>query len=165
MRHELFAILENPNAATSALSEICTRPELGGRYSVVVHRDGIEQASTDPVLAHEERGTHEGFYFGALLGALGGVTALAILEAPFSLMGGGPAFPALIGAGAGAAVGAFVGALTGSAYGDTHFQRLAARLRDGQVLVSVNVDGLAREHEIEEILHRHGAQTTHRAAF
>src|ERR1700722_6529208 len=95
VRHELFAILENPTAATSALSEICTRPELEGRYSVVVHRDGIEQANTDPVLAHEERGTNEGFHFGALLGALGGVTALAMLELPFPLMGGGPAFPAL----------------------------------------------------------------------
>ena len=36
---------------------------------------------------------------------------------------------------------------------------------DSQLIFGVNVDGLAREHEIEEILHHHGAQTTHRAAF
>ncbi|HSY41887.1 MAG TPA: hypothetical protein VLA79_20260, partial [Polyangia bacterium] len=75
------------------------------------------------------------------------------------------ALAALLGAGAGGAGGAFIGAIAGSAYGDARFQRFATRLRRGRVLFSVNVDGRARQHQIEEILRRHGALTAHRAVF
>ena len=95
----------------------------------MLHRDGITQAVSDPILAHEERGTREGARFGAVIGAGGGALGLALLEAPFEFVGTGPALAALVGAIAGGALGAFVGTLAGSAYGDPHFQRLASRLQ------------------------------------
>jgi hypothetical protein len=163
MRHELFAILDSPDAADAALAEIGSRPEFAGRYAVVVHRDRIPQEASDPVIAHEERGAREGFRFGAVLGATGTAMVLATLEGAYGWVGIGPALAALLGAGAGGASGAFIGGLAGSAYGDTQFQRLATHLRRGRVLVSVRVDGRARKHQIEETLRRHGARTAHRA--
>jgi hypothetical protein len=165
MRHELFAILDTADAVDAALRDIRSRPLLKGKYSVVLHRDGITQAASDPILAHEERGTREGARFGAVLGAVGGAAGLALLEAPFEFVGAGPALAAVIGGVAGGTLGAFVGTIAGSSYGDTHLQRLASRLRKGQVLMSVNVAGRARTNEIEEILRRHGADTTRRVAF
>jgi hypothetical protein len=165
MRHELFAILDSPDAAEAALGEIGRRPEFEGRYAVVLHRDRVAQQASDPVIAHEERGAREGFRFGAVLGATGTAVVLATLESAYGWLGIGSALAALVGAGAGGAGGAFIGALAGSAYGDSQFQRLAIHLRRGRVLVSVNVDGRARKHQIEEILRRHGARTAHRAVF
>ena len=165
MRHELFAILDSPDAANAALGEIGSRPELEGRYAVVVHRDCIAEQASDPVLAHEERGEREGFRFGAVLGATGTAMVLATLEGAYGWVGTGPALAALLGVGAGGAGGAFIGALAGSAYGDTQLQRLATHLRRGRVLVSVHVDGRACKLQIEETLRRHGARTAHRAVF
>lgn len=165
MRHELFAILDSPDAADAALREIGSRPEFEGRYAVVVHRDLIAQQASDPVIAREERGAREGFRFGAVLGATGTAVVLAMLEGAYGWVGIGPALAALLGAGAGGASGAVIGALAGSAYGDTQFQRLATHLRRGRVLVSVQVDGRTRERQIEETLRRHGARTAHRAVF
>ena len=87
MRHELFAILDSPEAADAALGEIGSRPEFDGRYAVVVHRDGIAQQASDPVIAHEERGAREGFRFGAVLGATGTAMVLAILEGAYGWVG------------------------------------------------------------------------------
>jgi hypothetical protein len=165
MRHELFAILDSPDAAGVALGEIGSRAELEGRYAVVVHRDRIAQQASDPVIAHEERGVREGVRFGAMVGATGSAMVLATLEGAYGWVGVSPALAALLGAGAGGAGGAFIGAIAGSAYGDARFQRFATRLRRGRVLISVNVDGRARQHQIEEILRRHGALTAHRAVF
>ena len=132
VRHELFAILDTAERVEAALRDIRSRPLLRGRYAVVLHRDGIAQAASDPILAHEERGTREGDRFGAVLGAVGGALGLALLEAPFEFVGAGPALAASVGAVAGGALGAFVGTLAGSAYGDTHFQRLASRLQEAR---------------------------------
>jgi hypothetical protein len=165
MHHEVFGLLPTPEAATSALAEFKARSEVDGRCSIVIHRDRIEGEATDPDIAHEERGMREGLRFGSLLGAVGVATTLALLEGPFRLVGAGRAFAALVGAGAGGAAGAFIGALVGSAYGDTHFQKLASHLQEGKVLLSVDVAGLHCEHEVEEILRRHGAEVTHRAIF
>jgi hypothetical protein len=165
MHHEVFALLPTPEAATAALAEFKARSdsEVIGRCSIVVHRDRIEGEATDPQIAHEERGLREGVRFGALMGALGSAATFALLEGPFRLVGGGPAFAALVGAGIGSAYGAILGAIVGPAYGDTHFQKLASHLKEGKVLLSLNVDGLKCEHEAEAILQRHGAEVTHRA--
>src|SRR5258708_5963848 len=165
MHHELFAMLDSPDAADAALGEIGGRPEVEGRYAGVGHRDRIAQQASDPLIAHEERGAREGLRFGAVLGATGTAMVLTTLEGACGWVGIGPALAALLGAGAGGASGAFIGALAGSAYGDTQFQRLATHLRRGRVLLSVSVDGRARKHQIEEILRRYGARTTHRALF
>ena len=165
VRHELFAILDTAEALDGALRDIRARPLLAGKYAVVLHRDGIKQAASDPILSHEERGTREGLRFGAAAGAIAGASGLALLEAPFEFVGAGPWVAALIGAVVGSALGAFVGAVAGSAYGDTHFQRLASRIQAGQVLISINVAGRARTSEIEAILRHRGAVTTRRIAF
>jgi hypothetical protein len=165
MHHEVFALLPTPEAATAALAELKARSEseVDGRCSIVVHRDCIEEEAGDPHIAHDERGLREGVRFGALVGALGSAATFAILEGPFRLVGAGPAVAALVGAGVGSAYGAIVGAIAGPAYGDTHFQKLASHLQKGKVLLSVNVEGLKCEHEVEAILKRHGAEVTHRA--
>lgn len=165
VRHELFAILDTAETAQGALRDIRSQPSLKGRYALVLHRDAIAQAASDPILDHEERGTREGARFGALLGAVGGASGTALLKVPFELVGVGPALAAVVGAVAGGAVGAFIGTIVGSAYGDTHFQRLASQLQRGQVLMSLNIAGRVRAKEIEEILRRHGAETTRRIAF
>ena len=165
MRHEVFALLPTPEAATSALTELKARAEseVDSRCSIVLHRDSIEGETTDPHIQHDERGLRQGVRFGALMGALGSAATFAVLEGPFRLVGTGPAFAALVGAAAGSAYGAILGAIVGSAYGDSHFQKLASHLQRGKVLLSINVDGLKCEHEAEAILQRHGAEVTHRA--
>ncbi|HXJ19988.1 MAG TPA: hypothetical protein VMT03_07110 [Polyangia bacterium] len=165
MRHEVFGLFDHVHSASAALAELKRRSEVDGRCSFVVHRDAIEGERTDPQIAHEERGLREGVRFGGLLGAVGSAATLALLEGPLRLVGAGPAFAALVGAGAGTAAGAAIGAIVGSGWGDTNFQKLVSHLKSGKVLVSVNVDGLTCEHEVEDILRRNRATTTHRAIF
>ena len=122
----------------------------------MLHRDGITQAASDPILAHEERGTREGARFGAVLGAVGGASDWRCWRRHSSSSGRVRA----CGRGRrrrGRRDRRVLGTIVGSAYGDTHFQRLASRLQTDQMLMSVNVAGRERTNEIEEIRRRHGA--------
>ncbi len=61
----------------------------------------------------------------------------------------------------GAALGTVMGGLGGWLYGaglpDKQFQRMTEDLKDGQVLVTTEVEGLSAEDTIEQIFRRHGA--------
>ena len=163
MHHELFALFSDSDRAAQALRELASRPELEGRYSIVVHENQIEGETTDPAISAEERGTRSGMRFGFLLGGLHGVGVMAVARLAFGLVVGGPLATILAAAGAGALIGGFIGTLCGHAYEDPHLAHLASHLEKGGALVSVNVEALETEHEVETLLQRHGAKTTHRA--
>jgi hypothetical protein len=166
VHHEFFALFEDAERATEALRDLAGRPELKGRYSVIVHEDRIQGQATDPELAPEERGTRPVARFGLTWGALQGAAVMALARGVFGLVGGGPLFALLMaGAGAGALIGSFIGALCGHAYEEPHLAHLASHLREGGVLVSVDVQGLPTEREVEALLKQHGAETTHRAVI
>jgi hypothetical protein len=165
MRHERFALFGSPDSADLAIRALSSAGDLVGQYSVVLHRDGIGGALTDPDLGDNELGVRAGVRFGAVLGALLSGTVLGFMEIYFRAFGLGPIVGAIAGAGIGILLGGALGALVGSAYGDPNLEELAAHMKKGGVLASVNVKGIRPLRKVERVFKNHHAQLKRRAIF
>lgn len=101
-------------------------------------------------------GVGAGGALGGTLGLLAGIGALAIPGlGPF--IAAGPIMAALSGAAAGAAVGGLAGALIGMGIPELEAKQYEAKLKDGNILLSVHVDDSDERGRAKKILEQGGA--------
>jgi hypothetical protein len=102
-------------------------------------------------------GAGAGGAIGGTIGLLAGIGALAIPGlGPF--IAAGPIMAALSGAAAGAAVGGITGALIGMGIPEVEAKQYEAKIRDGNILLSVHVDDRDERGRAKEILEAGGAK-------
>ena len=125
-------------------------PDRGGT------RDFAHEKSTKaPEGAAAGAGT--GGLLGGGLGWLVGIGSLAIPGlGPF--IAAGPIMAALGGAAIGAAVGGFTGALVGVGIPELEAKQYEAKLREGNILLSVHTEDSDERHRAMEIFEREGAR-------
>ena len=98
-----------------------------------------------------------GLGVGAVLGWLAGIGALAIPGAgPF--IAAGPIIGALSGAAVGGATGGIIGALVGLGMPEFEAKRYDAKIRAGNILISVHTDDSKQRGVAKDIFKRHGAE-------
>jgi hypothetical protein len=98
-----------------------------------------------------------GLGVGAAIGWLAGIGALAIPGVgPF--IAAGPIMAALGGAAIGTATGGVIGALVGMGIPEFEAKRYDAKLREGNILISVHTEDSDRRDAAKEIFKRHNAQ-------
>jgi len=91
------------------------------------------------------------------LGWLAGIGAIAIPGlGPF--IAAGPILAALSGAAVGAAVGGFSGALVGMGIPEIEAKQFEAKLRNGNILISVHTEDSLERERVEEIYKQAGAR-------
>ncbi len=102
-------------------------------------------------------GVGAGGLLGGTLGLLAGVGALAI-PGVGPLIAAGPLMAALSGAAAGAAVGGVTGALIGLGIPEFEAKAYEGKLRGGNVLIAVHVEGGDAERAAKRVLEQHRAE-------
>jgi hypothetical protein len=111
-------------------------------------------------------GVAGGGVLGGTLGLLAGIGALAIPGlGPF--IAAGPLMAALSGAAAGAAVGGIAGALVGMGIPELEAKKYEGKLKGGNILMAVHVDGGDERKRVEEIMkrgHAHDISATSEAS-
>src|SRR5689334_15933675 len=101
-------------------------------------------------------GAGAGGAIGGTLGLLAGIGALAIPGlGPF--IAAGPIMAALSGAAAGAAVGGIAGALVGMGIPELEAKRYEGKVKGGNILLSVHVDGSDARDRAKKIFESNGA--------
>lgn len=94
---------------------------------------------------------------GGVLGLLAGIGALAIPGVgPF--IAAGPIMAALSGAAVGAAIGGIAGALVGLGMPEYEAKQYEAKVKDGNILISVHTSDRDEANRIEEMLEEAGAE-------
>lgn len=102
-------------------------------------------------------GASAGGALGGTLGLLAGIGALAIPGlGPF--IAAGPIMAALSGAAAGAALGGVAGALVGMGIPEVEAKQYESKIKDGNILLSVHVDGSDERGRAKQILEKGGAK-------
>lgn len=102
-------------------------------------------------------GASAGGVLGGTLGLLAGIGALAIPGlGPF--IAAGPIMAALSGAAAGAAVGGITGALVGMGIPEVEAKQYEAKIKDGNILLSVHVNDGDKIKSVKKILEAGGAK-------
>lgn len=98
-----------------------------------------------------------GLGVGAAVGWLAGIGALAIPGVgPF--IAAGPIMAALSGAAIGTATGGIVGALIGMGIPEFEAKRYDAKIREGNILISVHTDDSKQRGVAKEVFERHNAE-------
>jgi outer membrane lipoprotein SlyB len=98
-----------------------------------------------------------GGLLGGTLGWLAGIGALAIPGlGPF--VAAGPIMGLLSGAAVGAATGGIVGALVGYGMPEIEAKQYEAKVRDGNILMSVHTEDRQQVSRVKEIMKRNGAR-------
>jgi hypothetical protein len=101
-------------------------------------------------------GASAGGVLGGTLGLLAGIGALAIPGlGPF--IAAGPIMAALSGAAAGAAVGGVAGALVGMGIPELEAKQYEAKIKDGNILISIHVEDGDERSKAKAILEQGGA--------
>jgi hypothetical protein len=101
-------------------------------------------------------GASAGGAVGGALGLLAGIGALAIPGlGPF--IAAGPIMAALSGAAAGAAVGGLTGALIGMGVPEIEAKQYEAKIKDGNILISVHVEDREQRANAKKIMEAGGA--------
>jgi hypothetical protein len=98
-----------------------------------------------------------GLGVGAAVGWLAGIGALAI-PGVGPLIAAGPIMAALSGAAIGTATGGVIGALVGMGIPEFEAKRYEAKVREGNILISVHTEDSKRRDVAKEIFKRHGAE-------
>jgi hypothetical protein len=139
----VFGIYHSPNATERAVDHLLNAGFSNSDISVLLPDDESTRA-----WAHEKgtkapegatTGVTAGGVIGGTLGLLAGIGALAI-PGVGPLIAAGPIMAALAGLGVGGAFGGIVGALVGLGIPEYEAKRLAGRVRDGGILLSVHCD-------------------------
>jgi len=101
-------------------------------------------------------GAGTGGVIGGTIGLLAGIGALAIPGVgPF--IAAGPLMAALSGAAAGAAVGGLTGALIGMGIPEVEAKAYEGKIKGGNILVAIHVEGADAQRRAEDALKRAGA--------
>ncbi|MEO7062498.1 MAG: quinol:electron acceptor oxidoreductase subunit ActD [Dokdonella sp.] len=98
-----------------------------------------------------------GLGVGAAVGWLAGIGALAI-PGVGPLIAAGPIMAALGGAAVGTAAGGIIGALVGMGIPEFEAKRYDAKIREGNILLSVHTEDGKQRDAAKEIFKRHGAE-------
>lgn len=98
-----------------------------------------------------------GLGVGAAVGWLAGIGALAI-PGVGPLIAAGPIMAALGGAAVGTAAGGVIGALVGMGIPEFEAKRYDAKIREGNILLSVHTEDGKQRDNAKEIFKRHGAE-------
>ncbi|HOY77000.1 MAG TPA: DUF3341 domain-containing protein [Hyphomonadaceae bacterium] len=98
-----------------------------------------------------------GLGVGAALGWLAGIGALAI-PGVGPLIAAGPIMGALAGGAVGTATGGIIGALIGMGMPEFEAKRYDAKIREGNILISVHTEDSKQRDAAKEIFKRHNAE-------
>jgi len=157
----VFGILKNEQQASAVVAELKSAGFSPDDISALfADKRGTKDFAHEKNTKAPEGATTGGVTGGVIGGALGwlaGIGALAIPGAgPF--IAAGPIMAALGGAGIGAGAGGIIGALVGLGMPEYEAKRYEAKLKEGNVLVSVHSDNSDETDRAKEILRRAGAQ-------
>ena len=121
--------------------------------SILVHDQHVEHEDV------EHAGTKSGTRMaqGGMIGGAAGALLGGLVLGPIGLVGVGPLAAAAFGATGGGLYGAVAGALTGRDTTKDVVKDLAARVEQGEVLVTAEVEGKAKAEEIANRLSHLGA--------
>ena len=97
-----------------------------------------------------------GLGVGAAIGWLAGIGALAI-PGVGALIAAGPIMGALGGAAVGGATGGIIGALIGMGIPEFEAKRYDAKIREGNILISVHTEDSKQRDVAKDVFKRHGA--------
>jgi outer membrane lipoprotein SlyB len=158
MRHVLFALFDNEQAAEASLRDIKAQPYLADACTVLMHRDEFKHGGSPHDAPLSETSAREGLATGALLGtALGGIMGGLVLG-PLGFIAAGPLAATLFGALGGGALGALGGGLTGAAEPDPVLEEVRRDLEQGKVLLTVEPTDMEQVNEIERLCIAHGGR-------
>ncbi len=137
MRHVLFALFENDQAAEACLRDIKAQPGLADACTVLMHRGEMNHGGSPHDAPLEETSARQGLATGALLGStLGGLMG-GLLLGPLGFIAAGPLAATLFGVLSGGALGALGGGLTGAAEPDPVIEEVRKDVEAGKVLLTV----------------------------
>ena len=121
----------------------------GGRDFAIKHETKAPEGATT--------GGTTGFFVGGALGWLAGIGTLAI-PGLGAFIAAGPIMSALSGAAVGTAVGGIIGALVGMGMPEFEARRYEAKIKQGNILVSVHAEDAGRVDDAMAILKECNAQ-------
>lgn len=153
MKHIVFALFENEEAAAAAIHDLTTSGIPKDKVSLIVRRDALDEFDT--VL--QETDARPALQRGVLVGGAIGTVLGLLLGGPFGLLGAGPLASALFGAGAGSLYGALGGVLSGAGLTDGKMEELARSLGEGRILVTAQAEGAETERDVMRVFAEHGA--------
>ena len=156
MKQILFALFDRQEMLNDAMRDLESAGIPGDRFNIVFHPDNVEE--TD--LNFSESDLRGGLLRGILIGCVLGVIVGWLLTGPFPLWDVPFWTAALFGAFVFSVFGGLGGALAGAALPDGRIQNMAGELKDGQVLVTAEVDSAETQQALMEIFERHGAVRT-----
>lgn len=167
MKHSVFAILKDRPQAETVVERL---KSVGFYPNDISMLFADTSGSRDFALEHETKapegattGGTTGFVVGGILGWLAGIGSLAIPGlGPF--IAAGPIMAALSGAAVGTAVGGIVGALIGMGMPEFEARRYEAKVKEGNILVSVHTEDPGGVDRATTILRECGAQDISTAA-
>lgn len=161
MAQTIFAIASSESQAVNILNRLRSAGFLSEDVSVLM---SDKAGTTDFAIKHETKapegaatGATTGGLLGGALGWLAGVGTLAI-PGLGPLIAAGPIMAALSGAAVGAAVGGLTGGLIGLGVPEYEAKRYEARLKEGNVFVSVRVHDDQSKDAAKTILETAGAE-------
>ena len=161
MTKSIIGIVNNREQAETALENLRAAGIAAEDISVLLP----DKAGTKD-FAHEHNtkapegaiaGAGAGGAIGGTLGLLAGIGALAI-PGFGPLIAAGPLMAALSGAAAGAAVGGVAGALIGLGIPEIEAKRYEGKIKGGNVLIAVHVQGHQEDEAAERVLKQSGAE-------
>jgi outer membrane lipoprotein SlyB len=156
MRHVLFALFDNDQAAEACVRDMKAQPGLADACTVLMHRGEFNHGGSPHDAPLSETSAREGLATGALLGtALGGIMGGLVLG-PLGFIAAGPLAATLFGALGGGALGALGGGLTGAAEPDPVLEEVRRDLEQGKVLLTVEPTDMDQMNEIERLCLVHG---------
>lgn len=162
----ITGMFDNRKDAEHAVDALLERGATRDDISIVVNDKARSQYfPNDPAQDMGNKageGAGVGAAVGGTLGAIGGALALTagnLFLPGVGLLAAGPLLAGLAGAGAGGLAGTLVGALVGMGIPEEEAARYEAGLREGRILVGVNVQNNSVD-EAHAILNAQGAQQT-----
>jgi len=156
------ALFRDRNQAERAIDEMRRAGFDPQRVSVVAQDRGQAREIADSTGAETSAGAATGAGFGAIFGgAIGWLAGLGALTIPGigPLVAAGPLAAALGGAGIGAVTGGIVGALTGWGFSESEARTYESRVRQGDILLTVEIPDGESSSMAEDVLSRSGGES------
>jgi hypothetical protein len=157
----LYAIYRDRDTAARAVDSLRENGIASERISVMASDEGLVQELAEKKGTKAPEGAATGVGTGAVIGgAVGWMAALGAVVVPGfgAVIAAGPIVAALTGAGVGGAVGGAAGALIGAGFRDDQAKRYAERLRDGGVLLTIDVPDVVERQRAWSVLENSRAE-------
>jgi len=160
MTKAVYCIADSASQAISIVDSLKAGGFVGNDISVLFPDDqGTRDFAHNKATKAPEGATTGGIAGGVLGGALGWLVGLGSLAIPGlgPFIAAGPIMAALGGAAVGAATGGIVGALVGLGVPEYEAKLYEAKLRRGNILISVHTENGDQRKFAKDIFERHGA--------